>query len=44
MIGRPNVDPTVIYLERKEAFNILHLTFEDQVNSLKIESVAILDL
>lgn len=44
MIGRPNVDPTLIYLEKRDAFKILNLTFEEQVNSLKIESSEILSL
>jgi len=44
MIGRPNVDPTSIHLEKPHAFKILNLTFEEQVNSLKIESSEILFL
>lgn len=44
MIGRPNVDPTLIHLEKRDAFKILNLTFEEQVNSLKLESSEILFL
>lgn len=44
MIGRPNVDSTSIYLDKRDAFKILNLTFEEQVNTLKIESTEILNL
>jgi hypothetical protein len=44
MIGRPTMDPSNIQLDRKEAFNIINLTFEEQVSSLKSETAGILDL